>query len=153
MRAKFTGLAGLILAAMLVGCGSDSTGPALANGSLSAKIDGSTFNANAAIAATYSGGILAIAGTDTQGRTIGLGGQVTAAGTFTAGATSPTNFSVVAGSAGWQAALTLGSGSFTVTSISTTGAKGTFQFTAGPLAGTGATGNKVVTEGAFDVTF
>ncbi len=153
MRAMFAGLAGLVLAATMAGCGSDPAGPGLANGSMSAKIDGSNFNASVAIAATYSGGILAIAGTDGQGRTIGLGGQVAAPGTFTVGATNPTNFSVTTGSAGWQAAITTGSGSFTVTSISATGAKGTFQFTAGPLAGTGATGNKVVTEGAFDVTF
>lgn len=153
MRSMSAGLAGLMLTAMMVGCGSDPVGPGLANGSLSARIDGSSFNADVAIAATYSGGILALAGTDAQGRTVGLGGQVTAPGTFTVGPTNPTNFSVVIGAAGWQSAITLGSGSLTVTSISATGAKGTFQFTAGPLAGTGATGNKVVTEGAFDVTF
>lgn len=153
MRAKFAGLAGLALAAVMVGCGSDPAGPGLANGSFSAKIDGSAFRATVAIAATYSGGVLAVAGSDGQGRTIGFAGQVAAPGTFTVGPTSPTNFSLVTGSAGWQAAITLGSGSLTVTSISATGAKGTFQFTAGPLAGTGATGNKVVTEGEFDVTF
>lgn len=153
MRVKFAGVTGLMMAAMIAGCGSDPAGPGLDNGSMSARIDGSAFNASVAIVATYSSGILAIAGTDGQGRTIGLGSQVTAPGTYTVSAANPTNFSVTTGSAGWQAAINLGSGTLTVTSISATGAKGTFQFTAGPLAGTGATGNKVVTEGAFDVTF
>jgi len=154
MRARIAGLTGLMLAAMVVGCSSDDpVSPRLANGSLTARIDGSSFIATVAIAATYSGGIFAIAGTDAQGRTIGLGSQVLGPGTFTVGAASPTNFSVSTGAASWQAAVTVGSGTLTVTSISAVGAEGTFQFTAGPLAGTGATANKVVTQGVFDVTF
>lgn len=154
MRARVVGLAGLMLAAMLGGCSSgDPASPQLANGTVTARIDGSGFSATVAIAATYSGGIFAVAGTDAQGRTIGFGSQVLAPGTFTVGAANPTNFSVSAGASSWQAAVTLGSGTLTVTSISAVGAEGTFQFTAGPLAGTGATGNKVVTQGVFDVTF
>lgn len=154
MRARVAILAGLMLAAMAVGCSSDDpVGPPLANGSLRARIDGSSFSATVALAATYSGGILAIAGTDAQGRTIGLGSQVLGPGTFTVGAADPTNFSVSTGVASWQAVVTAGSGTLTVTSISAAGAEGRFQFTAAPLPGTGAMGNKGVTQGVFDVTF
>lgn len=144
------GAAGLTLA--LCGCGTSSNVLQPTNGSMTATIDGSSFSANS-IAATYLSGILAVGGTDSQGRGIGIAAQVPGPGTFTVGVTSPANFSVTIGAAGWQAAITLGSGSVTVTSISATGAKGTFQFTAGPVPGTAATGNKVVTAGAFDVTF
>ena len=140
------------MALALHGCGSNPTGPQLTNGSITAQIDGGSFTATT-IAATYTSGIMGIAGTDAQGRTIGLGGQVPGPGTYTVGVTSPANFSVTIGSAGWQAAITLGSGSLTVTSISAAGAKGTFQFTAGPVSGTTASGTKVVTAGAFDVKF
>ncbi len=144
------GAAGLTMA--LCGCGTNSNLLQPTNGSMTAKIDGTSFSA-AAVSATYTSGILGLGGTDSQGRTIGIGGQVPGPGTYPVGVTSPANFSVTIGGAGWQAAITLGSGSFTVTSISATGAKGTFQFTAGPVPGTAATGNKVVTAGAFDVTF
>lgn len=52
----------------------------------------------------------------------------------------------------WSALLTQGSGTLTVASFSATGASGTFSFTALPT-GAGATGSKVVTNGAFNVTF
>ena len=46
-----------------------------------------------------------------------------------------------------------GSGSVTITSLSSTAARGNFAFTAPPSAGSGATGNRVITEGVFNVTF
>lgn len=119
---------------------------------MTATIDGGSFSA-VAIAAAYSGGIMGLGGTDSQGRTIGIGGQITAPGTYPIGPTSSANFSLTIGSASWQAAITVGSGTLTVTSISATGAKGTFQFVAGPVPGTTSSGNRNVTQGAFDVTF
>ena len=144
--------AALALTVALAGCGSQPTAPQPTNGSITATIDGGSFTA-ATVAATYTGGILGIGGTDSQGRTIGIGGQIPGPGTYAVGATSPANFSVTIASAGWQAAITLGSGSLTVTSISAGGAKGTFQFTAAPVPRTTASGTKVVTAGAFDVRF
>jgi hypothetical protein len=44
-----------------------------------------------------------------------------------------------------------GTGTLTITQLSATGVAGTFSFTAVPLAG--ATGDKAVTAGAFNVTF
>lgn len=146
--------AGAVIVALAVGCGSDSTGPdVLDNGSMSAKVDGASWSATTAIAATYNSNILGIAGTDAAGRSVGFGAAVSAPGTFTIAVTSPANGLVNEAGKAWQAAGSVGSGTITITAISATGAKGTFQFTAAPVAGTGATGNKVVTEGVFDVTF
>jgi hypothetical protein len=41
----------------------------------------------------------------------------------------------------------------TITSLTSTSAAGTFTLTLAPTAGTGATGNKVITNGVFNVTF
>lgn len=45
-----------------------------------------------------------------------------------------------------------GSGTLTITELSTGGAKGTFSFVAGPLGGS-ATGTRTITNGSFDVSF
>lgn len=153
MRAVRSGWVGAVAAVgLLVGCGSSPTAPAPTNGAITATVDGGSFSA-VTVAGTYTGGIMGLGGTDSQGRTIGIGGQIPGPGTYPIGPTSPANFSLTIGTASWQAAITLGSGSLTVTSISAAGAKGTFQFTAGPVPGTTASGNKVVTQGAFDVKF
>ncbi len=143
----------------IAACGSD-TGPSdppdLPNGTMSARIDGSSWSATIAIFATYNNGILAIAGGDAVSggtRTIGIGAQVTAPGTFPIGGTNPANGLVTIGTSTWQAAAGIGSGSITITAISATGARGTFQFNALPVANTPATGTRAVTEGSFDVTF
>jgi len=140
-------------------CGSD-TGPndppPLANGTMTARIDGSAWRASITIVATYQGGILAVAGGDPVSggtRTIGFAAVVAAPGTFPIGGTGPANGLVTIGSSTWQAAAGTGSGSITVTAISATGARGTFQFNALPVAGTPATGTRAITEGSFDVTF
>lgn len=52
----------------------------------------------------------------------------------------------------WNTNILGGSGSITLTSVSTTGATGSFSYTMVPQAGTVATGNKVV-QGTFTVTF
>ena len=142
-----------LAAVVALGCSDSTEPPLLANGSMSAQLDGASWVASTAIAAAWSNNILTIAGTDGQQRTIGMGAQVSAPGTFTIAATSPANGAVNLGGPVWMAVGNLGSGSITVTSISATGATGTFQFTATPVAGSGATGNKVVTQGVFDVTF
>ena len=137
-------------------CGSD-TGPSdPTNGTMTARIDGSSWRATVAIAATYQNGILAVAGGDPVSGgtpTVGFAALATAPGTFTIGGTGPANGLVTVGSSTWQAAAGTGSGSITITAISATGARGTFQFTALPVAGTPASGTRTVTEGVFDVTF
>ena len=53
----------------------------------------------------------------------------------------------------WAAGGTLGSGQLNITSFTTTGASGTFTFTAVAMPGTPATGSKLITDGVFNVRF
>ena len=151
--------------AVLVGvwaCGRNPNEPTeLANGSMSAKINGSNWTANAAIAATFSQGLLSIAGTDTENRTIGFGTIVNAAPTTQSIPTAiGLNFILtIATNAqqvqAFQAVLTLpgSSGTLTVNTLSATGASGTFSFVSVAVPGTAATGTRNVTDGTFNVTF
>jgi hypothetical protein len=148
---------GLVALVALGGCGSSTQPSGPGNGSLTAKLDGSNWNATT-IVATYPSGILAIAGTDNQGQTIGFAvGPTTATGTFPVAITSGVNASltVASGSSAqsWNAVQTSGSGSVTLTTITATHAVGTFQFTVVPVPGTGATGSRSITQGSFDVTY
>jgi hypothetical protein len=61
--------------------------------------------------------------------------------------------SCTAGTGLWGVTPVGGSGTITITSISATGASGTFSGTLVAQAGSGASGNKVITNGAFTVTF
>lgn len=143
----------------LGGCGDDSvslTEPELElpNGSMSARIDGQAWTANAALAVAYTGGILAFAGSDVTSTTVGLGFIPDGLGTYDIGPNQPTNANVSLGSPNsWAASSNMGSGSVTLTSFTENSASGTFTFTALAVPTTGATGTKVVTEGRFDVTF
>lgn len=143
----------------LVGCGEDPllmTEPDvdLPGGSMSARIDGDAWTANAILTVAYTGGILAFAGSDVTATTIGLGFIPTGPGTYTIGASQPTNANLSFGSSGsWSASSATGQGSVILTSFTANSAAGTFSFTAEPVSTTGATGTKVVTEGVFDVVF
>ena len=142
---------------LLAACGSnDATGPVtLPQGSMSARIDGSTWTASTALTATYGNGILAAAGVDASLRTIGFGVVATAPGTFTVGPTGTANGSLTEGSGGtiWQAVANLGNGTITITSLTPTGASGSFSFTLVANAASGATGSRTITNGSFDLRF
>lgn len=146
-----------IALAALSGCGSSTQPSGPGNGPLTAKLDGAAWSATNVVA-TYPSGILAVAGTDAQGRTIGFAiGPTTATGTFAVGPTSGVNASLteVSGSSvqSWHAVQTSGSGSVTLTTITPNHAVGTFQFTVVPVPEGGATGTRAITQGAFDVTY
>lgn len=158
-------LAGLLL--MAVGCGSDSDpmdpgdggNPGnLPAGTVTARIDGSTWTSTAPVAVAYAGGILAVGASNTQLVTIGFAVAASAPGTYTIGPTSPTNALLTIGTANsqtWHASSAAqgSSGSITITSLSATGATGTFQFTMVPDGLSGSTGTKTITNGAFNLTF
>jgi hypothetical protein len=135
------------------GNGTPSGGvPGTANrGTVSATIDGVSWSGTVSTA-TVTLGSLAVAGENTAGLIVGFG-AVAKTGTTSVGLGSGTNGTVQQNGRGWHAMLTNGSGSVTITTLTASGASGTFSFTMVPLPNTGATGNRVVTNGAFNVTF
>lgn len=155
-----------IVVPLLAGCGSDGdsgTEPdGQASSSMSAVIDGDPFSASTVGQAQADQGTLSFVGTtatDVSPVTqvsIHVEG-VTGTGTYSLGdADFPTNLALVTVTAGatpsqWSTRVLPGSGSVTVTTLTTTRVVGTFQFTAGPDAGTAATGSVSVTAGAFDL--
>ena len=141
---------------LATGCGDDSSGVDQSDnddGSLSARIDGSTFTAFT-VSAVYSGGILAIAGARvTPAGTISFAFPVSGPTPVSIGTSSALNAVYTTGSQSWAAFSSTGSGSVTITSLTASRAVGTFSFTMLPNAQSGASGTKTVTNGAFDVTF
>jgi len=84
-----------------------------------------------------------------------LNGGGLSAGTYSVGLVTPTNSNFIVGNsnnAGWAASPTGGSGSVTITSITSNHITGTFTFDAAPTTGT-ATGTLQVRNGKFDLSF
>jgi len=129
------------------GSSGGSSGGAATPNSLSARIDGTLWNA-AQINASVSSGVLTIASSD---NTTGIGLVLPAAtGAYTtSGAAVFTAQLSISGNA-WFAGTAVGSGNVTVTSISTNSAAGTFSLTFIPVS-SATVGNKTVTEGSFNV--
>ncbi len=140
------------LALGLIACGGNggtgpSGGPAA---SVSAKIDGQAWAANASTA-NRSGGYIIIGSGSSNGIGIGLGFPDQGAGTYDL-AVGATNANVVDGSDVWTASAAGGSGSVVVTSVTATEVIGTFSFT-GVASGGVSPATRVVTSGKFDVKF
>lgn len=131
---------------------SDSSG----TGTMSATVDGGTFSASGQgkVVATRAGGSnFSITGANTTGAQIAIiMGGVTSPGTYDIGAGGVGAATYSNGSSTWLSATTGGTGTITFTMLTTTHATGTFSFIAAPVAGTSATGPKVVTAGSFDVS-
>ena len=159
MRVHPPVLALLLLA--VAACGKDATSPqnsvsnpvVLAKGSMGARIDGAAWNATLAVSAVNSNGIIAIAGNDGT-HTLGFGLAANGTGTFTIGPLSATNGLLIqSGGAAWTANLARGSGTVTITSLTSTAVAGTFSFTLLPSPGTPANANKVISDGVFNIKF
>ncbi len=156
MRSR-KGILGLLLIAAAACAGGDDGGMGpgtnLPQGSLSARIDGTNWAASTALIAAWNGNIITISGTDGATQTLGFATVATGPGTFAIGGPAGANALLAIGSTGasWNAAVSRGSGSITISTLSATGATGTFSFVLAP--NTGSTTSKTVTEGRFDVKF
>jgi hypothetical protein len=153
--------------------GSKSTGPSSLPGSagtLTAKINGTQFTSIATVALrnpatpVLPNGTVGVSGANkvTLPYTTLAFGVPAVVGTYrleTSSGPVPQNAAVsdiIAGSQaqGWNAGAAFGgSGFITLSTLTATGASGEFSFTAVALGSTGATGQKNVTEGKFDVKF
>ena len=150
-------MCGLVLL-LAAGCGGDDDDPLDVNpndnGSMTARVDGAAFTAFS-VAGTFNGSVLAVSGiqiSPSQGLTIGV--ATTAPGTFTVGTgSSGVNGIYVSGNSSWSAAGNIGSGTVIITTLSSTRAVGSFNFVMQAQAGSGATGTRTITQGAFDVRF
>ena len=149
-------LTAAVLCSTLTACGDDGTN----NGgdddnTVTASIDGVAFSGTVAIQATYNSSVLSIGAVGANQRQINIViPSATATGNYDLGAGRPGVVTVTFGvQSSWTTTLAGGTGTVAVAAISASGARGTFSFTAVPAAGTGSVGNKVVTNGAFDVKF
>jgi hypothetical protein len=130
--------------------------PSPTGSSMSAKIDGVAWSGTGGVTAIHGSGLFSIGAANNSGVTLGVATIASGPGTYTVG-TSATNSNLMMFAGGalrsWKAGVAGGSGSITFTTLTATGASGTFFFTLVPDVATGATGNKSVTEGVFNVTF
>lgn len=157
-------VAALALGAGLSGCGgggsSGVAGPGGASGPMSARVDGTQWNADELGGGLGAGhpvlGMYTIPGRRTSGGTPEFLDltlyNVAGPGTYTLGVNS-TTFGGIAtfgnANASWSTPLSGMSGTAVVTTLTATRIAGTFAFQATPLLGT-ASGTRNVTEGTFD---
>ena len=151
------------LAVALSACGSSTEPDPSSGGSMTALIDGSSFQA---VTINDGGGdpsTLNIVGTTaTSSSTVEqislFVTGITGAGTFALDATSsPASLALVTITTGgtpsqWSTTSAAGPGSVTITTFTDSRAAGTFQFVADADAGTAASGQVSVTNGAFDIS-
>lgn len=146
-----------VLSVTIAACGGDdgTNNGGDDDNTVTASIDGVAFSGTVSVQSSYSGGVLTIGAVGANSRQINIViPNATAAGNFDLGAGRPGVITVTFGiQSAWTTTQNGGTGTVALTAISATGAKGTFSFTAVPAPGTGTVGNKVVTNGAFDVEF
>jgi len=146
-------------AVLLWGCGSDSPtdpgqdGADTIGGFMSARIDGAEWRSLTPPTVTFASNAMGFAGVASDGTTISIGLIPSGPGTYAVGPGFPTNMNVVRTGSVWQASVTRGSGSVTLTTFSDSGATGTFSFVAPPATGNSTGTTRTVTEGRFTLVF
>jgi hypothetical protein len=119
---------------------------------MTAVIDGSSWTA-VTVTALRSSDLISITGSDASipSHTITLSLVGSSSGTYST-STGSSNATLSISPSQWTANVLGGSGTITLTDLTTTGATGTFAFTAVP-ANAATAGTRAVTSGAFNVTF
>lgn len=125
----------------------------ISNGTITLKVDGSSWNASLAVQAVNTNGVINVTGSDSDAKQ---------ASVILYGVTEPGTYNVQAGlqhQLRWTEGLgtndsyiangLIGSGSITITELSSSKVKGTFQFTGANTA----QATKSITEGSFEATF
>ncbi len=161
MKVRFDRTMALVASLAVVACGSSSTGPGNGGpgGTMTASVTGASFNPpSTTVAASYANQVLTVQGSTTTSpitaitiNVLNVTGKDTYqlnpnfTGTF--GQVAITNGSAVQV---WTTALSPGTGFITLTTLTSTRVAGSFTFTAQSASG-GATGQKSVTSGTFDI--
>jgi hypothetical protein len=148
-----------LLAAAIATTALTSAAPAH-HGTMSATVDGSEWTAEIISAAAIQGGVLRIAGQNHMKSPFVAVGLAVPPKTGTYAVSRATGASVAgslvdvgSGAARqWNADGGAGSGTVTLSELTSTRARGTFSFTLVHIV-TSSTGTKAVTNGKFDVTF
>lgn len=164
MLAKTRFLTAAALMFAVAACSEDGTGPNGDGNSLDATVAGEAgFNPpEASVAGTYVNNNLTIQGSHTSGgKTVTI--QINLAGITTedeyllnqnvAGRFGQVSVLENSALSLWTTAVAPGSGSVDITTLTSTRAAGTFEFTAQASPGTPATNTKAVTSGSFDIEF
>ncbi|MEO5824943.1 MAG: DUF6252 family protein [Gemmatimonadales bacterium] len=144
-----------LLCAVVGACGDDNgtnNGGGDDSNTLTATIDGAAFTANSSVTATQLDGTLTITGLASNNRGIKIElPQVTQAGTYDTGPGFGAIVTYNIGLTPYKTSVSGGSGTVTVTSYSSTRVAGTFAVTT--VATGGSVGNRVITNGKFNVKF
>jgi hypothetical protein len=152
-------VSGTALAMACSSGGSGATGPKGGSADLSATINGTTWlgTVEAQATRTIAAGdtIIAIGGGNTGASiVIGMAFNDLGPGVYGIGAAGEAaNADVIEGGASWEAAITGGTGSITIDTITATRVVGSFQYTAVPVSGSTATGTVTVANGQFALSF
>jgi hypothetical protein len=135
------------------GGGGTSGGGTATTGTFTATIDGGSFTGALGLTAVHANNQLSISGSDSQYTLQVIAGGVQGPGTYPISGSSPTTVVLALNGTAqvWLAGPTIGSGSITVTSLTSTTVAGTFSVTVGPSAGGPASGSKVIANGVFNV--
>ncbi len=156
----------LLLGTLLAGgsaCGGDGGGPGAPSGTgtLTAQVDGSGWTATSGILALRQSNFVSITGSVGSVSSITIAWPDEGAGTYSIPNATGMNLNYALFGSGhvWQALAMgtqlggVGNGSVTVTTLNAERVVGTFQFTAPAASSSGASGQKVVTNGAFNIKF
>jgi hypothetical protein len=149
MNRRLAAIFALSLAGAACSAG-DSTTTVDTTPALSAKFDGTTWTATS-VTATFAAGYLNVTATGLGTFTFAL--IANAPGTYTIGPNSAVTTTYTLLSSTWTANSTIGSGSVTINSFTTSSASGTFSFLIPAVTSTAATGYKTVATGTFTVRF
>lgn len=156
----------VLMTVILVSCGGSSRsptgpgnpgsgGPAIGVSTLTATIDGVPWTATGGTGGGFNNQILSVTGLDSR-QTLLFGLNMNRGlGTYVMTDTDPSAINALlaltpSGMA-WQAFGSFGSGTVTITTLTSTNAVGTFSFTLRGVPGTGATGTKSIVGGTFNV--
>jgi hypothetical protein len=144
-------------------CGGGNGGPAGPSGSgtMTARVDGATWTATSGIVAVRINNFVSVTGSVGAVSHITIAWPDEGADTYAIPLATGMNLNYGLFGSGhlWQALAMgtqlggVGTGSVTVTTLNAERVAGTFQFTAPAAASSGASGQRVITNGAFNIPF